>query len=328
MLYKPNNTRYENMKYVNCGNSGLKLPKLSLGLWHNFGSIYPYESIKEMIFRAFDMGITHFDLANNYGTPPGSAERNFGKVLNDHMKQYRDEMIISSKAGYRMWEGPYGEGGSKKYLISSLNQSLERLGLDYVDIFYSHRFDPNTPLEETMRALDQIVKNGKALYAGISNYNAEQTKKAVQILDDLGTPCLIHQHEYSMYERTLEEGTDQAIEKNGLGCIVFSPLSQGMLTKKYFEGIPKNSRASKKSGYLQKEEVTKSNVAKSKKLNNLAEKRGQTLPQMALAWVLNNPVVTSAIIGASSVKQLEENVATLDNLSFSKSELERIENIL
>ena len=328
MSFKANEKRYSNMIYNNIGNSGLKLSAISLGLWHNFGGVDTLENAKDMIFNAFDMGITHFDLANNYGPPPGSAEETFGIILNKHLKNYRDEMIISSKAGYLMWDGPYGDGGSRKYLIASLEQSLKRMNLDYVDIFYSHRYDPNTPLEETMMALDSIVKSGKALYAGISNYGAEETKKALKILNDLGTPCLIHQHKYSMFMRDLEKGTDKVLQKNGVGCIAFSPLSQGMLTDKYFQGIPESSRAGKSTGFLQKEAVTDIFVEKAKKLNKIANRREQTLAQMALAWVLHNPVVNSVLIGASSVQQIEQNVKMLNNHYFSKEELIEIENIL
>ena len=316
------------MIYNNIGKSGLKLPAVSLGLWHNFGGVDTLENAKSMIFNAFDMGITHFDLANNYGPPPGSAESTFGKIMKDDLKSYRDEMVISSKAGYWMWDGPYGDGGSRKYLISSLEQSLKRMGLDYVDIFYSHRFDPGTPLEETMMALDQIVKSGKALYIGISNYGAEETKKAIKILDELGTPLLIHQHKYSMFYRNIEEGTDKVLAKNGVGCIAFSPLSQGMLTDKYFKGIPDASRAGKSTGFLQKESVTSNLINKAVKLNEIALNREQSLAQLALAWVLNNPAVNSVLIGASSVQQIEQNVEMLKNRNFTNDELNEIEKIL
>ncbi len=328
MIYKASDKRYKNMIYNNVGSSGLKLPAISLGLWHNFGSVDNFENAKNMIFNAFDAGITHFDLANNYGPVPGSAEENFGKILTNHLIQYRDEMVISTKAGYLMWDGPYGDGGSRKYLLASLNQSLKRLGLDYVDIFYSHRYDPNTPLEETMMALDQAVKSGKALYAGISNYGPEETKKAIKILNDLGTPLLIHQHKYSMFMRELEEGTEKVLQKNDKGCIAFSPLSQGMLTNKYFNGIPADSRAGKSTGFLQKESVTKELIEKAKKLNKIAASRNQSLAQMALAWVLNNPVVSSVLVGASSVKQLDENIEMLNNYHFSSDEIDEIEKTL
>lgn len=322
------NSRYENMKYNKVGKSGLKLPALSLGLWHNFGSVDTIKNAEDMIFYAFDNGITHFDLANNYGPEPGSAESNFGKILNDNLKHYRDEMIISTKAGYLMWDGPYGDGGSRKYLISSLNQSLKRMNLEYVDIFYSHRYDPDTPLEETMMALDQAVRSGKALYAGISNYGPEQTRKAVEILEDLGTPCLIHQHKYSMFLRTLEEGTEKVIKDKGIGCIAFSPLSQGMLTNKYFSGIPAGSRAGKSTGFLQKESVANDLIEKAKKLDKIAHRRGQTLAQMALAWTLQNPVVNSVLIGASSTGQIKENLKMLNNLDFSQKDIDEINSII
>jgi len=328
MSYKANENRYKNMIYNNVGKSGIKLPAVSLGLWHNFGGVDTLENAKSMIFNAFDMGITHFDLANNYGPPPGSAEDTFGKIMKNHLKSYRDEMVISTKAGYWMWDGPYGDGGSRKYLISSLNQSLKRMGLDYVDIFYSHRYDPSTPIEETMMALDQIVRSGKALYAGISNYGPEETKKAIKILDELGTPLLIHQHKYSMFYRNIEEGTEKVLAKNGVGCIAFSPLAQGILTDKYFNGIPEGSRASKSTGFLQKDQVSDTNIKKAIKLNEIAQNRGQSLAQLALAWVLNNPVVDSVLIGSSSVGQIEQNVEMLKNHIFSNDELDSIEKIL
>ncbi len=328
MNYKANASRYKEMIYNNVGNSGLKLSAVSLGLWHNFGSVDVLKNAREMIFAAFDMGVTHFDLANNYGPEPGSAEETFGKVLRDHMQSHRDEMVISTKAGYWMWDGPYGDGGSRKYLLASLNQSLKRLGLEYVDIFYSHRYDPNTPLEETMMALDHAVKSGKALYAGISNYGPEETKRAIKILGELGTPLLIHQHKYNMLYRELEKGTDKVLDKNGVGCIAFSPLAQGMLTNKYFNGIPEDSRASKETGFLQVDRVTEDVVSKARRLNDIAKERGQSLAQMALAWVLNNGVVNSVLVGASSVQQIEQNINTLKNINFSKQELDKIENIL
>ena len=281
-----------------------------------------------MIYRAFDLGITHFDLANNYGPPPGSAEENFGRILAQGLRHYRDELIISSKAGYWMWPGPYGEWGSRKYLLASLDQSLKRMGLDYVDIFYSHRFDPNTPLEETMGALDQAVRQGKALYAGISSYNPEQTREAARILRELGTPCLIHQPSYSMFNRWIEDGLLQVLDGEGIGCIVFSPLAQGMLTDRYLHGIPDDSRAAKSHGALNQDRLTEEMLSRIRRLNDLAQARGQSLAQMAIAWVLRHPGMTSALIGASSVQQVEDNVAALDNLDFSADELQQIETIL
>ena len=328
MTYSVNSSRYSVMQYKRAGNSGLKLPVISLGLWHNFGDVDSMATAKKTIFRAFDLGITHFDLANNYGPPPGSAESNFGRILNRDLSRYRDELIISTKAGYKMWDGPYGDGGTRKYLIASLDQSLARMGLDYVDIFYSHRFDPETPLEETMLALDHIVRSGRALYVGISNYNAQQTKRAADILKSLGTPFILHQHKYSMFYRELEKGTDDVIKSEGLGTIVFSPLAQGLLTSKYLDGVPENSRASSQSAFLKESDIDENYLAKAKKLNKLAEERGQTMAQLALAWVLNNPVVTSALVGASSPEQIEENARTIENLDFSREESARIEEIL
>jgi L-glyceraldehyde 3-phosphate reductase len=328
MAYLPSEQRYDKMEYRRSGRSGLKLPAISLGLWHNFSGVDTLETARAMIHRAFDLGITHFDLANNYGPPPGSAEENFGRIFKQDLAAYRDELIISTKAGYWMWPGPYGEWGSRKYLISSLDQSLKRMGLDYVDIFYSHRPDPDTPLEETMMALDFAVRSGRALYAGISSYNAEDTRKAARILRDLGTPCLIHQPSYSMFNRWIEDGLLAALDKDGIGCIVFSPLAQGMLTDKYLDGIPQDSRAAKTHGFLQKEQVSEKVIVKVRKLSILAESRGQTLAQMALAWVLRHPGMTSALVGASSVKQVEDNVAALDKLAFGKGELQTIEDIL
>ena len=316
------------MLYRRCGKSGLQLPVVSLGLWHNFGNVDDFQTAKEIIFKSFDLGITHFDLANNYGPPPGSAEINFGKILKKEMSSHRDEMIISSKAGYYMWEGPYGDWGSKKYLISSLDQSLKRLQLDYVDIFYHHRPDPFTPLEETMSALDLIVRQGKALYVGISNYGAEQTREAYSILKKLGTPVLIHQPKYSMFVRWVEEALLSTLDELGVGCISFSPLAQGLLTKKYFSGIPKNSRAAKKHGFLKRDDVTPEVVEKVKLLDKIAQQRGQTISQLALAWVLRHKIMTSVLVGASSVKQIEENVAVIDNLEFSPEEINQIEDIL
>jgi L-glyceraldehyde 3-phosphate reductase len=320
-------TRYKTMKYNRCGKSGLLLPAISLGLWHNFGFADNYNNSREILRAAFDQGITHFDLANNYGPPAGSAEEVFGSILKKDFTSYRDEMIITSKAGYDMWEGPYGEWGSRKYLVASLNQSLKRMGLDYVDIFYSHRFDPNTPLEETMMALDHIVKSGKALYAGISNYSPEQTTKAIQILNKLGTPCLIHQSRYSMLDRVVEDGLLDVLETNGVGFVAFSPLAQGVLTDRYLKGIPSDSRASK-AHFLKPEFITTDLINNIGKLNEIAFKRGQTLAQMATAWLLRDNRVTSVIVGVSSVKQLNDNIETLKNISFSKEELAQIKSII
>ena len=328
MKYKPSSSRYANMKYNRCGKSGILLPAVSLGLWHNFGSVDDFKNAKDILFKAFDLGISHFDLANNYGPLPGTAEKNFGKILKKHLRPYRDELIISSKAGYLMWDGPYGEWGSRKYLLSSLDQSLKRMKLDYVDIFYSHRPDPNTPLEETMGALDQAVKQGKALYAGISNYNAEQTKLASTILRGLGTPCLIHQPRYSMLDRWVEDGLLNTLEEEGIGCIAFSPLAQGLLSNKYLKGVPEDSRAANPNGFLQESVITPELVNKLKKLNTLALERGQSLAQMALAWVLVKPQVTSVLIGARNVEQLEDSLKCLDHTEFTSAELEKIEGIL
>ncbi|HTQ29440.1 MAG TPA: L-glyceraldehyde 3-phosphate reductase [Puia sp.] len=328
-MYTPSPGRYETMKYNRCGNSGLMLPAVSLGLWHNFGSVDVFENGRNIVRRAFDRGVTHFDLANNYGPSPGSAEENFGVILKKDFPGYlRDELIISSKAGYRMWPGPYGEWGSRKYLISSLDQSLQRMQIDYVDIFYSHRPDPDTPLEETMMALDAIVKQGKALYVGISNYQAAEAEQAFEILKRLGTPCLIHQPKYSMFVRWVEEGLLDMLEQYGVGCIPFSPLAQGLLTDRYLKGIPRDSRAAKPHGFLQEEEVSEEKIRKVKKLNDLAKKRGQSLAQMALAWLLKDKRVTSVLIGASSVEQLDNNLDTLKNLEFAENELASIETIL
>ncbi len=326
--YKPAENRYEKMKYNRCGQSGLQLPAVSLGLWHNFGDVDDFDTARGIIHRAFDLGITHFDLANNYGLPPGSAERTFGKILKADLTAYRDELIISTKAGYLMWPGPYGDWGSRKYLLASLDQSLKRLGLDYVDIFYSHRFDPNTPLDETMSALDTAVRQGKAIYAGISNYKPEQTAEATKILRQLGTPCLIHQPRYSMFDRWVEDGLLDMLEKEGIGCMCFSPLAQGLLTDKYLKGIPKDSRVAKPHGFLKREQVTESVLKKVAALNDLAQQRGQSLAQMALAWVLRDKRVTSVLAGASRVEQLEQNIAALNNLQFTDEELARIEAIL
>jgi L-glyceraldehyde 3-phosphate reductase len=327
MTYIPNETRYDSMPYNRCGKWGLKLPAVSLGLWHNFGGVDVFENGRDMLRHAFGRGITHFDLANNYGPPPGSAEENFGKILKLDFQPYRDELIISTKAGYLMWPGPYGEWGSRKYLLSSLDQSLKRMGLEYVDIFYSHRPDPDTPLEETMMALDRAVRSGKALYAGISNYPADMARKASEILKELGTPCLIHQPKYSMFERWVEDGLLDVLEEEGIGCIPFSPLAQGLLTNKYLNGIPEGSRASKSWGFLKPHQVEPA-IEKVKKLNELAQKRGQTLAQMALSWILKDKRITSVLIGASSIQQIDDNIAALKNLVFSDEELNLIEDIL
>jgi len=328
MNYQPNPNRYESMRYNRVGASGLKLPAVSLGLWHNFGDVDTFSVGKEIVFRAFDMGITHFDFANNYGPPPGSAENNFGRILKEELAPYRDELIISSKAGYDMWPGPYGDWGSRKYLIASLDQSLKRLGIDYVDIFYHHRPDPETPLEETMGALDQIVRQGKALYVGLSNYPADKTQIAIDILKRQGTPFIIHQPRYNMFDRWIEKGLTEVLRNNNAGCIVFSPLFQGLLTDKYLKGIPEGSRASKAHGFLNKDHITEERIEKVRQLNEIAVKRNQSMAQLALAWVLREPVVSSVLVGASSAKQLEDNVKALDNLSFTDDELNAIENIL
>jgi len=327
-MYQPDNNRYSEMEYRRCGKSGLKLPALSLGLWHNFSDADVFSNFQKIIWRAFDAGITHFDLANNYGPPPGSAEKNFGLILKSDLKRYRDELIISTKAGYDMWPGPYGEWGSRKYLLASLDQSLKRMKLDYVDIFYSHRPDPETPLEETMGALDQAVRSGKALYAGISNYPAEKTAQAAKILKDMGTPCLIHQPKYSMFERWVEGGLLDVLEEAGMGCIAFSPLAQGLLTNKYLGGIPSDSRAAKSHGALNSGQITPEVLARIQALNELAINRGQSLAQMAIAWLLRDQRVTSVLIGASSVAQLNDNIQALKNTTFSSGELQRIEGIL
>jgi L-glyceraldehyde 3-phosphate reductase len=325
MTYEAAETRYDGMVYRRCGRSGLLLPAVSLGLWNNFGGDHPLESSRAMLRRAFDLGVTHFDLANNYGPPYGSAEENFGRVMAQDFRPYRDELVISTKAGYDMWPGPYGEWGSRKYLLASLDQSLQRLGLDYVDIFYSHRVDPETPLEETVGALDSAVRQGKALYVGISSYSADMTRKAAAILRDLGTPLLIHQPSYSMLNRWIEEdGLLDALEEAGAGAIVFSPLAQGMLSTKYLDGIPEGSRASRPSP-LSPDLLTEESLAKIRALNEIASARGQTLAQMAIAWTLRDPRVTSALPGASSVKQVEENVAAIDRLDFSGEELAEID---
>jgi len=325
--YIASQDRYDNMKYNRCGRSGIKLPAISLGLWHNFGSIDVYNNSRNILLSAFDNGITHFDLANNYGPDPGSAEETLGRIMKNELKPYRDELIISSKAGYYMWPGPYGEWGSKKNLVASLNQSLKRMGLEYVDIFYHHRPDPETPLEETMGALDLIVRQGKALYIGLSNYSAEQTKKAVAILNDLGTPCLIHQPRYNIFDRWVENGLLDVLEKNGIGCISFSPLAQGLLTNRYLNTIPENSRMAKPHGFLQKEAFTAEKKKAITGLHELAQKRGQSLAQMSLAWILKDKRITSVLIGASSVEQLQNNLRTLDNLNFTAEELKLIDKL-
>ncbi|HET7734055.1 MAG TPA: aldo/keto reductase [Paludibacter sp.] len=325
ITYTPAPDRYSNsVGYQNCGKSGLKLPRISLGLWHNFGDVDDATEALKMIQFAFDHGITHFDLANNYGTPFGSAETNFGKMLKTHFAGYRDEMIISSKAGHIMWDGPYGDGGSRKYLMASLEQSLKRMQLDYVDIFYSHRYDPNTPLEETMGALSDMVKQGKALYVGISKYPTEVAREAYQILRQNGTPCLINQDRYNIFTRDIEQSVLPLAEENGVGFIAFSPLAQGMLSDKYLNGIPENSRAAHSYGFLQKSQLTPEMIEKISNLNEIANQRGQTLAQMALAWCLHKPQVNSVIIGTSSVKQLQDNIDALKNSSFTNDELWRI----
>jgi len=328
MTYVASPDRYKNMQYRRCGKSGIQLPAVSLGLWHNFGHVDVMENFRKILHLAFDSGITHFDLANNYGPPPGSAETNFGKLLKEDFSGYRDELIISTKAGYHMWDGPYGEWGSKKYLVSSLDQSLKRMGLDYVDIFYHHRPDPDTPLEETMGALDLIVRQGKALYVGISNYQKEEANEAIEILKKLGTPCLIHQPKYSMFERWVEGGLLDVLEAEGVGCIPFSPLAQGMLTNKYLHGIPEDSRAAKASGFLQTSQITPERLEEIRELNELAKQRGQSLAQMALSWILKDPRVTSVLIGASKPEQLADSLKCLDNIVFSAEELAKIETIL
>lgn len=328
MTYVAAEDRYTKIPYRRCGHSGLKLPALSLGLWHNFGEVDKLENCRDMLRLAFDSGITHFDLANNYGPPPGSAEENFGRLLKSDFLPYRDELIISTKAGYHMWEGPYGEWGSKKYLVSSLDQSLIRMGLEYVDIFYHHRPDPDTPLEETMAALDLIVRQGKALYVGVSNYRPEEAARAFQLLKAMGTPCLIHQPKYSMFERWVEGGLLDLLEQEGVGCIPFSPLAQGLLTDKYLHGIPEGSRAARPEGFLQLNDVSPEKIGQITALNDLALERGQTLAQMALSWLLKDPRVTSVLVGASKPAQLADSLKCLENLHFSAAELERIEKIL
>ncbi len=327
-MYIASEQRYDTMIYRRCGESGIQLPAISLGLWHNFGGVDVFENGRAMVRRAFDLGITHFDLANNYGPPPGSAESNFGEILRLDLKPYRDELIISSKAGWDMWPGPYGNWGSRKYLLASLDQSLKRMGLEYVDIFYSHRPDPETPVEETMGALDQAVRSGKALYAGISSYDAKQTAVAAKILRELGTPCLIHQPKYSMFDRWVEDGLLDVLGTEGIGGIAFCPLAQGLLTDRYLHGIPSDSRANKPHGFLKKNDIDETHLARVRALGNVAAARGQSLAQMALAWVLRDGRMTSALIGASRVEQIEQNVAALQNLAFSQDELGRIDAIL
>ncbi len=328
MVYQASESRYDKPLYRRCGRSGLQLPMISLGLWHNFGGVDSQENARALLVRAFDLGITHFDLANNYGPPPGSAETTFGEIFRQNFVPYRDELIISNKAGYRMWPGPYGEWGSRKYLVASLDQSLKRMGLEYVDIFYHHRPDPNTPLEETMSALDHLVRSGKALYVGLSNYQPEDTRRAAALLRGLGTPCLIHQPKYHMFDRWVEDGLLDVLREEGIGGIAFSPLAQGMLTDRYLHGVPEGSRASKAGTFLRPEALTDDKLDRVRRLNDLAQARGQRLVQMALAWVLRQPEITSALIGASKVEQIEQAVGALDQLGFEPAELQAIEAIL
>lgn len=328
MTYNPSPTRYDTMTYRRCGRSGIMLPAISLGLWHNFGGVDPFENSRAMLRRAFDLGITHIDLANNYGPPYGTAEETFGQVMKRDLRPYRDELIISSKAGWDMWPGPYGNYGSRKYLVASLDQSLKRMGLDYVDIFYHHRPDPDTPMEESMGALDYIVRSGRALYAGISMYKPDQARKAIAILNQLGTPCLIHQPNYNMFNRWVEEALLDVLSEEGVGCIVFSPLAQGLLTDRYLNGIPADSRAARPVSYLRPAQVTEEKLAKVRQLNEIAGARGQSMAEMSLAWVLRQKVVTSALIGASRVEQIDDCVAALKNLEFSAEELHKIDEIL
>ncbi len=328
MQFTPSSTRYDNMNYIRCGKSGIKLPQISLGLWHNFGAVDKFENSRAMILRAFDLGITHFDLANNYGPPYGSAEETFGLILKKDLMTYRDELIISTKAGWDMWPGPYGNFGSRKYLIASIDQSLKRMNLEYVDIFYHHRPDPETPLEETMGALAHIIKSGKALHVGISQYKPEETKKAASILQQMGVKCLIHQPNYNLFDRWIENGLTNVLDELGIGCIVFSPLAQGILSDKYLNGIPSDSRAGKERTYLKRSQITEEILNKVQKLNELAQKRGQSLAQMSLAWVLKNPTVTSALIGSSKVSQIEDSVDALKNLKFDDDELSQINEII
>ncbi len=330
MAYKANKNRYEKMNYRRCGNSGIKLPLISLGLWHNFGKIDDYENCRKILHTAFDNGITHFDLANNYGPPPGAAESTFGKIFKQDFKSHRDELIISSKAGYLMWDGPYGDWGSKKYLVASLDQSLKRMGLEYVDIFYHHRPDPETPLEETMTALDLIVRQGKALYVGVSSYQPHEAKKAIDMLRQLGTPCLIVQPRYSMFDRWVEDGLLDVLEEEKVGCITFSSLAQGLLTNKYLKGIPKDSRVGRhlENGAITKSQITEETLSKVKQLNEIAKNRNQSLAQMALAWVLKDERITSVILGASKASQVTESIEATKNTNFNKKELDKIEFIL
>lgn len=329
-MYNPSGSRYDKMQYNRCGKSGLLLPAISLGMWHNFGSVDHFDTMRSIIHRAFDRGVTHFDLANNYGPPPGEAERNFGKIFKQDLQAYRDEIIISSKAGYYMWPGPYGEWGSRKYLVASLDQSLKRMGLDYVDVFYSHRPDPATPLEETMMALDQIVRSGKALYVGISSYNPQQSRQAIALLKNLGTPCLIHQPKYSMFVRWVEEELLNVLAEEGVGCIAFSPLAQGLLTDKYLKDIPPESRVGRGlgNGAIQSTDISGIVLQKVRQLNEIAQQRNQSLAQMALSWLLKDPRITSVIVGASSVGQLDNSLDCLDNLDFTADELQEIESVL
>lgn len=328
LSYLPAATRYDKMIYNRTGRSGLKLPAISLGLWHNFGGADVFENARALVRQAFDLGITHFDLANNYGPPYGSAEETFGRILKKDLHAFRDELIISSKAGWDMWPGPYGDWGSRKYLVASLDQSLKRMGLEYVDIFYHHRPDPETPLEETIGALDHIVRQGKALYAGISSYNGEQTQKAAAILKQLGTPCLIHQPIYNMFDRWIETDLLPVLDREGIGCIVFSPLAQGLLTDKYLNGIPEGSRASRSDSFLTPEDITQEKINKVKQLNELAKIRGQTLAQMAITWILRLKGITSVLVGASREKQITDNVVALNNLKWTDAELRQIDDIL
>jgi L-glyceraldehyde 3-phosphate reductase len=326
--YSPSDKRYDGMKYNRCGRSGLQLPAISLGLWHNFGTVDSFENCRSMVRKAFDLGITHFDCANNYGPPSGSAEKNLGRILKMDFLRHRDELVVSSKAGYGMWPGPYGDWGSRKHLIASLDRSLQRLSLEYVDIFYHHRPDPETPLEESMQALDYIARSGKALYIGLSNYPGELTRQAAKILRSLGTPCIIHQPKYNIFNRWIEEDLLAVLGEEGIGCIVFSPLAQGLLTDRYLTGIPRNSRAGKPHGFLKPRDITEEKLSTVRRLNDIAKQRGQSLAQMSLAWVLRHPRTTSALIGASRVSQIEDAVCTLNNTAFAKEELESIETIL
>ncbi|AIX72983.1 MAG: L-glyceraldehyde 3-phosphate reductase [Mixta calida] len=328
MHYQPDAARYQQMEYRRSGRSGLKLPAVSLGLWHNFGDSTRVDNSRALLRHAFDCGITHFDLANNYGPPPGSAEENFGRILREDFHGYRDELIISTKAGYTMWDGPYGDWGSRKYLVSSLDQSLKRMGLEYVDIFYHHRPDPETPLEETMMALDQVVRQGKALYAAISNYPAERAAEAIQILRDLGTPCLIHQPKYSLFERQPEGGLLDVLQREGVGCIAFSPLAGGVLTDRYLNGVPEDSRAASGSRFLSTDQLTQEKMEKVQQLNEIAQRRGQKLAQMALAWVLRQPAMTSVLIGASKTSQIDDAVQMLQQSRLSEDELQEIDALL